>query len=94
MTFKVYLTGSTEALIPLILSLDENIFFLKLEKLQYPKTPVLTLLAAKRFIKISHYNFIFLQNCPINDIITILGAAICTLYQPKTIWDINFPSLL
>lgn len=51
--FKTYLTGSKGALwVPSILSLQEKNYFLDLEKLQYPKTLALTLLAAERFIKI------------------------------------------
>lgn len=49
---KTYLPGSKGAVwASSILSLEENNYFLKLEKLQYPKTPVLTLLSVKRYIK-------------------------------------------
>lgn len=52
MAFKTYLPGSKGAVwASSILSLEENNYFLKLEKLQYPKTPVLTLLSVKRYIK-------------------------------------------
>lgn len=52
MAFKTYLPGSKGAVwVSSILSLEENNYFLKLEKLQYPKTPVLTLLSVKRYIK-------------------------------------------
>lgn len=51
MAFKTYFADSKGAVwVPSILSLEENNYFLKLEKLQYPKAPIWTLLAVKRFI--------------------------------------------
>lgn len=77
MAFKTYYDDSKGAVwVPSILLLEENNYFLELEKLQYPKAPVLT--RSKKIYK-KYVITIFPQNCLINDIITILGTAICTI---------------